>query len=179
MESERLSHLVENVLSWSHLEQSSTENLIEEIDWTEFSKRIEPSLVDRAKQAGMKLKIADAKFKFSANRTAVERILFNLVDNSCKYAKHANNKQIDIDLKLSDSNVEIRVRDRGPGISSEIRSTLFQPFTKSATDAARSAAGVGLGLSLCQRLARQMKGDLTLTDTSPAGTTFTLQLPAC
>lgn len=56
----------------------------------------------------------------------------------------------------------ISVRDFGPGIGPDCRWRLFKPFTKSAAQAADSAAGVGLGLALSRRLARDMGGDLVL-----------------
>jgi signal transduction histidine kinase len=181
VEAERLGHLIENVLSWSRLDQSADTELIEQVAWSELLSRIEPSLDDCAGQAGMTLETdrlrKRSEIRFCGNRTAVERILFNLIDNACKYAKHADDKRIHLELEAFHSEVKIRVRDHGPGIPAEIRSTLFEPFTKSATDAARSEAGVGLGLSLCRRLARNMNGDLTLQDSSPAGVTFQLRLP--
>ncbi|MEO1971648.1 MAG: ATP-binding protein, partial [Pirellulaceae bacterium] len=73
--------------------------------------------------------------------------------------------------------VEVRVRDFGPGIDTQVRGRLFRPFSKSAHDAARSAPGVGLGLSLSRRIARAMQGDLELESTSSDGTTFLLWLP--
>ena len=181
VEAERLGHLVENVLSWSRLDQSADTELIEQVAWSELLSRIEPSLDDCAGQAGMTLETdrlrKRSEIRFCGNRTAVERILFNLIDNACKYAKHADDKRIHLELEAFHSEVKIRVRDHGPDIPAEIRSILFEPFTKSATDAARSEAGVGLGLSLCRRLARNMNGDLILQDSSPAGVTFQLRLP--
>jgi signal transduction histidine kinase len=180
-EAERLEYLIENVLSWSRLERSAETQLIEEIDWTDFLERIESSLRDRAGQAGMTLEITaeenETPVRFRGNRTAVERILFNLIDNSCKYAKQSDDKRIHVDLQQDDRTVRICVRDHGPGIAPEVRSRLFQPFTKSAQEAARSAPGIGLGLSLSRRLARDMQGDLVLKANSTGETAFELQLP--
>ena len=119
----------------------------------------------------------DAPVLIRGNRTAIERILFNLIDNACKYAKQSDDKRIHLDLIQDERTARINVRDHGPGISPKVRSRLFQPFTKSAEEAARSAPGIGLGLSLSRRLARDMHGDLTLKDSSPNGSTFELQLP--
>lgn len=180
-EAERLEYLIENVLSWSRLEQSAETQLIEDIDWNDLFQRIESSLRDRATQAGMSLEIpgesTDRPVRFRGNRTAVERILFNLIDNACKYAKQSDEKTIHIELKQDHNFVRIGVRDHGPGISPEVRSRIFQPFTKSAQEAARSAPGIGLGLSLSRRLARDMQGDLVLATSTSAGTTFELRLP--
>ena len=70
----------------------------------------------------------------------------------------------------------IAVADHGPGFSPAEIKKLFRPFSKSAREAANSAPGVGLGLALSRRLARQMKGDLKLQD-SNGGASFVLTLP--
>jgi signal transduction histidine kinase len=74
----------------------------------------------------------------------------------------------------------IRFRDRGPGVPPADRDRIFRPFIKSARDAAHSAPGVGLGLALSRRLARDVGGDLTLApcpDDGP-GACFQITLPA-
>lgn len=74
---------------------------------------------------------------------AIERILFNLVDNACKYAAAANDKRIELTVARSNGKLAIRVRDFGPGIDAETAARLFKPFRKSAQAAANSAPGVG------------------------------------
>jgi signal transduction histidine kinase len=118
------------------------------------------------------------RIHFQANPTAVDQILFNLVDNSCKYASHNESGRIEISAELSGFAVAIRVRDHGPGLCPESLATLFQPFSKSASVAAKTAPGVGLGLSLCRRLARSMNGELTHIADASGGTTIELRLPA-
>jgi signal transduction histidine kinase len=54
---------------------------------------------------------------------------------------------------------------------------LFMPFSKSASEAANSAPGVGLGLSISRGLARQMHGDLVLDKSITDGARFVLILP--
>ncbi|MBN2322069.1 MAG: ATP-binding protein [Acidobacteria bacterium] len=71
----------------------------------------------------------------------------------------------------------LSIRDYGPGIPKSMHKKLFVPFTKSASDAAHSAPGVGLGLAISRRLARQMNGDLILDESISTGTRFLLTLP--
>jgi len=71
----------------------------------------------------------------------------------------------------------LRVRDHGQGISAEAARRLFQPFSKSAHEAAHTAPGVGLGLALCRRLSRSMGGDLRLEALTRGGAYFVLTLP--
>lgn len=105
---------------------------------------------------------------------ALERILFNLVDNACKYARSAADKRIHIEVSQEKKRIRIRVRDHGLGIAAKDVAKLFHPFHKSARDAASSAPGVGLGLSLCRRLAQSIGGELSLEQNSSAGAAFSL-----
>lgn len=190
-ESERLGHLVENVLSWSRLDQTTGPERIEDVDWPSQLERSRPVLERRAAQAGMTVEFDDLtrqppsasdgespSLRFRANPTAVDQILFNLVDNSCKYAAQSDATRIEIGAEHRGRLVVIRVRDFGPGLSPESLATLFQPFSKSATTAARTAPGVGLGLSLCRRLAASMNGELSHVPHPEGGTTIELRLQA-
>jgi signal transduction histidine kinase len=112
-----------------------------------------------------------------ANPSAAEQILFNLVDNACKYAVAAEDKRIHLAVESSDGSVRLRVRDHGPGIAAAVRGRLFRPFSKSAREAAHSAPGVGLGLALSRRLAQDMGGQLRLDERSGGGACFELALP--
>jgi signal transduction histidine kinase len=112
-----------------------------------------------------------------ADVAAVEQILVNLVDNACKYATRADDRRIHIALARDGAWGVIRIRDSGPGIEPHHRRKLFSDFARSAADAAGNPPGVGLGLAISRRLARQMRGDLRC-DPCAAGASFTLRLPA-
>ncbi|MHC4405289.1 MAG: sensor histidine kinase, partial [Planctomycetota bacterium] len=157
-EASRLSHLVENVLSYARLERGRADGRIENVALGDLVQPVEHRLADRARQAGMEVVVESGEevlcTQVQANRSAVEQILFNLVDNAGKYAAGADDKRIHLTLEQSDGSVRLRVRDHGPGISGATARRLFRSFSKSAHDAANSAPGVGLGLALSRRLAR-------------------------
>jgi len=184
-EADRLSHLVENVLSYARLERGRARGRAASIPLRDLVERVRERLGRRAEQAGMTLAVemgegADA-LAVRADATAVEQILLNLVDNASKYASEATDKRIHLEAVGSpafrQSSVLLRVRDHGPGLSDDVRKRLFQPFSKSARDAAHSRPGVGLGLALSRRLARDMGGDLTLDESIADGACFALSLP--
>jgi len=109
---------------------------------------------------------------------AVEQILFNLVDNACKYASHGEDKRIHLEIRAAGRSIRFRVRDHGPGISRQGQRKLFLPFSKSVHEAASTAPGVGLGLALSRRLARDLGGSLTMDNQAEgSGAIFVLQLP--
>jgi K+-sensing histidine kinase KdpD len=140
--------------------------------------RFEERLRDRASQVDMELSVElteeQGAIPIHVDPSAVEQILFNLVDNACKYAIDAEEKTIHLRAERKGKNVEIGVSDHGPGIRGETRRSLFTAFSKSAHEAANSAPGVGLGLALSRRLARSMKGDLRYDDNHAEGARFVI-----
>jgi len=97
-----------------------------------------------------------------ADPAAVEQILFNLVDNACKYAGASGDRRIHLEAARRGGRALLRVRDHGPGVNADVAGRMFRPFSRSAAEAAGSAPGVGLGLALSRRLARDMGGELRL-----------------
>jgi signal transduction histidine kinase len=182
VEADRLSHLVENVLQFARLEHSRQPTTGEQVLVGEMIERFRLRFQDRVQQSQMQLEIAltpaAAKARFRSDSAAIEHILYNLVDNACKYARLNDSRPIRLLIDADARSVSFRVCDHGPGIAVNQQRRIFKPFSKSAQAAAHSAPGVGLGLALCRRLAKQLGGRLLIENSSPAdGTTFLLQLP--
>lgn len=177
-EADRLMHLVENVLAYARLERGRLDKRIVPVSVGELLGRAESRLAARSEQAGLNLVIdreTNLAVQVLADSSAVEQILFNLVDNACKYAASATDRTLTLWADRYGQRVAIGLRDHGPGIDAAERRKLFRPFHKSAHEAALTAPGVGLGLALSRRLARAMGGDLVL-DQSSDGTQFSLIL---
>jgi len=68
--------------------------------------------------------------------------------------------------------VVLEVCDNGPGVPTEVRQTLFRPFTRST-----KTSGIGLGLAICADIVRAHSGQIALLDAAPSGTTFRITLP--
>ena len=178
-EADRLAHLVENVLSYARLERGRRGGAVGPIALGELVACAEQRLAAHAEQAGMTLVVegreAAAGALVLANPSAVEQVLLNLVDNACKYAGSATDRRIQVELRSGAGAAAIAVRDHGPGISATVRRRLFRSFSKSARDAAETAPGIGLGLTLSRRLARDMGGDLRLDATVSDGACFVFE----
>lgn len=179
-EASRLGHLVENVLAYSRIERGRARTRIQPIALAQLIETVQQRLSTRAQQAGLELRIElpepTGSATVLADPSAVEQILFNLVDNAAKYAARATDRRLHLQAQPDGAQAVLRVRDYGPGIPPQDARKLFRPFSKSARDAAHSAPGVGLGLALSRRLAREMRGDLRLEATD-GGASFILTLP--
>jgi len=103
-----------------------------------------------------------------ADRQRIQRVLVNLLVNALEALP--NGGMIEISAFLAGNSVLIKVHDTGPGISTEIQSRLFQPFTTGKPN------GLGLGLALSRRTVIDHGGDLWLEPTGQ-GACFTVRLP--
>lgn len=104
------------------------------------------------------------------DRTRMERVFVNLIANAVEVMP--NGGAITIRSEESAGNVLVHVKDEGPGIASEIRDQLFQPFTTFGKH-----SGMGLGLALSRQTVLEHGGDLTV-ENYPGGAQFTVLLPS-
>jgi signal transduction histidine kinase len=179
-ESERLTLLVENVLAYARLERGRKPQAQDRVTVVDLLQRVRKRLEQRAAQAGMEciveLNPKTAEQEFTTDTAVVEQILFNLVDNAAKYARNAADRRIHVEANRNGQYVKLIVRDHGPGIGHEAAERT-QAFEKSAQESAETAPGVGLGLALCRRLARQLGGRLDVAKANGEGAEVTLMLP--
>jgi signal transduction histidine kinase len=181
-ESDRLARVVENVLTWSRLEEGRFASRRERHDVQGLVARVAPLLQRRLADAGMTLHVqVDAGAQDSVLTTdedAVGQILFNLADNAAKYARGAADGTVDLLVRGTADRVTFALCDRGPGVPHPHRERIFAPFDRGAVPtASNDVPGVGLGLALARGLARDLGGDLRLEDRSTPGACFVLDLP--
>ncbi len=179
-ESARLTHLVENVLAYSRIERGSARARVEKVEVGALIDRMCERLRKRAEEVGMELRCEVpeelARLTVEVDTTAVEQIIFNLVDNASKYASGEGCGNIITLRSLArGKQIVFQVCDQGRGVLVGERKRLFRAFHKSAQEAAHTKPGVGLGLALSRRLARALGGDLRIVD-SDEGACFELQL---
>src|SRR5262249_25479752 len=134
-EANRLGHLVENVLAYARLQRGRRARQLERVDLGALLAREERRLSEHAARAGMRIAIElDATDPLAAlgDSMAIEQVLFNLVDNACKYARSAADPRIHLFARRGTRRAELRVKDHGPGIPRERARGLFEPFSKSS-----------------------------------------------
>ena len=178
-ESGRLSTLVENVLAYARLEEGRAPRRPAATTLDRLLADVEPQLRQRAEGAGMKLVVDNVPddVPLMVDTEAVGQILFNLVDNSCKYCTEADDQTIHVTTSTSDGSATMCVRDHGPGVPESHAASIFAPFERGDRNLGDSTPGVGLGLALARELARNLGGDLKLSCPPDGGAAFELTLP--
>ncbi|WP_417615814.1 sensor histidine kinase [Oceanisphaera sp.] len=102
----------------------------------------------------------------------IEQVLVNLISNALQAMAEQPSPRVEIRLHSTPQWVQLSVRDQGPGLSPDTLSHVFEPFytTKSA--------GMGLGLSISQRIVHSLNGRLEADNHPEGGALFTLTLPS-
>ena len=179
VEADRLGHLVENVLGYARLERTPLPTAA--LGIAALVDGMRERLSERAGRVGLELMTSVAPdsqaLAVRGEAQAIERVLVNLVDNACKYAAKAADRRLHLDVARHGNHISFTIRDHGPGIPADLIGKLFTPFAKSAAEAAVTAPGIGLGLALSRRLARQLNGDLAYQPPTDGGAAFALTLP--
>ena len=102
----------------------------------------------------------------------LERVLNNLLFNACE-AVRPDSGTIEMRSRRTVQGLEIRVADNGGGIPEAIRDTLFQPFVSFGKE-----SGIGLGLTVVQKMMQDLGGEVCVESTGPGGSVFRLTLPS-
>ncbi len=105
----------------------------------------------------------------------VEQILNNLLSNALRFTPPAG--EIVIGLARTASQVQVSVRDSGPGIPEEALPHVFERFYRADRSRSRSEGGTGLGLAIALHLAEAHGGALVAANHPQGGAVFTLSLP--
>ena len=183
-ESDRLSHMVENVLSFSQIERGKAKRELCRSKVGNMVSQLEPCFRMRLNEEGISYandlsdEVLNAEVEVDA--TSVDQILTNLIDNVAKYGQNKTSDSVArLSGEVSPKWVYLRVSDDGRGIDKSAAKRLFKAFHKSDVEAAHSKPGVGLGLALCRKLARSMGGDLVVAKAPDAssGACLELRLP--
>ncbi|MBB1485374.1 hybrid sensor histidine kinase/response regulator [Oceanospirillum sediminis] len=111
----------------------------------------------------------------------VKQIIINLVSNAVKFSSDQEDKRgqvyVYLSYDLSRQILSVRVSDNGIGMSEEVISRLFQPFSQADGDITRRFGGSGLGLTITQRLTRMMGGTIHIDSEEGLGSIFSVQIP--
>ena len=178
-ETERLSHLVRELLDYSRIRGGNLPVRVEPYPAEDLVGAVSRECAGRLESHPLHIDLPMGEEVLAGrfDLLLTTRILVNLVENAAKYA--TEHTDITLSVRRVDATLAFTVQNVGPTIAAADRERIFEPFLRAGTALAQSrVVGVGLGLAIARALAEAQQGTLTLLD-SPAGTTrFVLALPA-
>ena len=178
----RLSEMVEDTLQFASLETGKRQFTLAWIDPDQALQRAVDEARPMIEQAGFALERSSAPNlpQVRADESALQQILTNLISNAVKYGDPGRWIRLEAGTGENgrDREVQIRVCDRGRGISREEEARIFDAFYRGTAAEAGTIQGSGLGLKLARDLAAGMGGKLSMRSEPGEGSVFTLHLPA-
>jgi two-component system phosphate regulon sensor histidine kinase PhoR len=174
---DRLTYLIEDLLTISRLESGQIVMNLHQVGLREEVARVMDDLQSRAGEKNVRLENTlpvDLLARADADR--LQQVLFNLIENAIKYGRQEG--VVSIGGKLnSDNQVELWVRDDGPGIPEEAKERIFERFYRVDRARSRETGGTGLGLSIVKHIVQAHGGEVWVKSELGAGTTFYFTLP--
>jgi Na+/proline symporter/CheY-like chemotaxis protein len=136
-------------------------------------RQIGTDFLPSAREKGLELVIMPCSLHVSTDRNLLRRLIQNLVSNAIKYTRSG---KILVGVLRRDGLAEIMVADSGIGIPYDDLNAVFREFTR-LEGGKREAPGLGLGLSIVDRIARVLRVELRANSQEGRGTRFSVLLP--
>jgi signal transduction histidine kinase len=179
-EAERLSRLVEQVLSLARLEEGGR-SLVGESERAPLGD-IVAGVVEllEAQAAARGLSIA-VELEAEAGgcelpRDPVAQILTNLVDNALKFTPAQAKEGVEIHAARREAGVVLTIRDRGPGVEAEVLPRMFEPFVRGRREHEQATPGTGIGLAVVRALVDELGGRIRGRNREGGGFEIELEL---
>ena len=173
---QQLLRLVNEVLDLSKIEANMLEVYPEPVDLQSILSGVVARFRAQADEYrnGMILDVDPALTGIVSDRSKIEQIVSQLVDNATKYTE---NGEVIIRAIREGDNMRIEVRDTGRGIGADLLPQIFDQFSVASDTSGTKYGGTGLGLALARKLCQLMQGNLTVVSKPGDGSTFTIVLP--
>lgn len=165
----RLNKLSEDVLQVSRIESNLLKLNYEQFDIGEVIGDVVKSAKQNTRDRRIRFKVQAKKNRVSGDRTKIEQVIGNLVDNAVKFTASGT---ITVDARQKGRQVMVSVKDGGRGIHPDIMPRLFTKF------ASKSDGGTGLGLYICKKIVEAHGGEISAENNRRAkGATFRFCIP--
>lgn len=171
-QSNRLIHLVENILSVTKIPQESL--VYKKAGINSSIKTVFQIIKQKYSKHSILLDLNKQELYIYADTEKLQQILINIIENACKYSEEGSKVNI---LTYSDNkDVYVKIQDEGIGIDEEYADKIFEKFSRIDNPLTRKTQGSGLGLYITKSLTEKMNGQISFNPLEK-GTEFVLKFP--
>ena len=176
-ENKRMHAQVENVLRISKLEKNELNISKECIDLHDLVEDAvtHVELIVESKNGYINTHLGTINSEVLANETHFTNVIVNILDNAVKYSN--NEPKIDIYTENVGTNIVLKIKDQGNGMSKAVQKRVFEKFYREHTGDVHNVKGHGLGLAYVKRIVNDHHGYITVESERGKGSTFILKLP--
>jgi len=176
-QSERLHHLIEDILEISRIESGERGLRIERVDLPGIAGAVVVGLRTKAEAGGVDLRWTPPERPhpaMSGDAARLRSVVENLTDNAIKFTPEGGT--VEVQLEAEDAAWELTVRDSGLGIPSDQLERVFERFHRVARPGLE-IPGTGLGLAIVREIVHAHGGTISVSSTPGEGTCFRATLP--
>jgi signal transduction histidine kinase len=176
-EVDRLTRLVDSLLTLTRAESGKVQPAREILDLSEFARNVVEHLRVLAEEKQQSLGVhAPEPVNAACDAAILRQGLMNLIHNAIKYTPNSGAIRVAV-AKTPSGEASIEVRDTGPGIPAAHRQRIFERFYRVDVGRSRDAGGVGLGLAIARWAVEANGGRIELESEEGKGSLFRVVLP--
>ena len=169
-----LSNLLGTLLDVARLDSGSIEPQYSDFPAADVLDRIVPEFAGVARAAGLELEFVRSGAWLRSDAHLLETVLRNLISNAIRYTPRG---RVLVGCRRRRNGLEIQVHDTGIGIESEHLGAIFDPYYQVAAGASARGAGIGLGLSIVDRIATLLSLERRVRSLPGRGSMFSVCVP--
>lgn len=181
-QADRMSRLIDDLLSLSRLEMRAHLAVSETVDLSNVFNHVIDSLSPLASGLGVTIErhLPEHPVKVIGARDELIQVFQNLIENACKYGQEGKRIVVSLEETYTDGLHEAvaSIQDFGPGISSEHLPRLTERFYRIDVETSRAQKGTGLGLAIVKHILARHRGRLVVRSQLGEGSTFIVRLNA-
>ena len=169
-----MTRLLEDTLTLGNAETGKIKYSASYFDMVGLVKQLvaEMSLIDRDEHLILFDSPLDS-LKMVSDEKIIRKVLMNLINNAIKFSEPGT--EINLELKLRNNEIILKISDRGIGIPESDLEHLFEPFHRGKNT--ETIPGTGLGLAIVKNCLSVIKGRIAVSNNEKSGATFTISIP--
>jgi PAS domain S-box-containing protein len=166
--------VLDDMLDIARLESGALRTEITDFDLADMYEDLERQFAPLAARRGLRLRVTRPRYRVRSDRVLLRRVLQNLVSNALRYTRQGG---VLVGFQRRSEHVELCVWDTGPGIPEMHQRAIFEEFRRLDGPSPWGEKGLGLGLSICDRIARLLRLELNLRSIPGRGSVFRVRVP--
>jgi PAS domain S-box-containing protein len=166
--------LLDGLLDISRLDAGAQRVQVEVFSIDEMFDTLRAQFATLAGARGLRLRIRGLPLHVRSDRRLLRRILQNLLSNALRYTQSGG---VMLAARKRAGRLRLEVWDSGPGIADEHQQVIFEEFQRLDQASPWGEQGLGLGLSICERIARLLGHRLALRSRPGHGSCFSIEVP--
>lgn len=171
----RLTQMCEALLTLSQSDEEGLKPQRQPTDLRHLLQSCQVRVLGAAEQRDVVLKLEGDSVEVPVDPAMIERVIENLLYNALRYAPPGST--VELSCRRFKTTAEVRIKDSGPGLSSEQRDLVFERFYRSDGSRQRTTGGAGLGLAIAREIVRAHQGEIGVDAVLGEGCEFWFNLP--